>query len=109
MSTEATLYAATGPASSVTGAKTAARPGIEETHVRSRPTDGQTACVTTGFWPWRTACGHHASDQTKICGSVPLPIQSRPKCETTGRPKQRNEVAAYTASAAPLERLRASA
>src|SRR2546423_200847 len=109
MSTEAALYAATGSARTVIGAKTAASPGIEETQVRSRPAGGHTACVTTGFWPWRTACGHHASDQTKICGSVPLPIQSRPKRDTTGRPKQRNEIAVYAARAAPLERFRASA
>src|ERR671936_383186 len=87
----AALYDATGPESRVTGAKNAARAGTEETQVRSRPTGGQTACVTMGFSPWRTACGHQASDQTKICGSLPLPIQSRPKPETTGTPKKRNE------------------
>src|SRR6185437_5215532 len=84
---EATLYAATGPAASVTGAKTTASAGIEETHVRSRPPGGQTAWVTTGFCQCRTACGHQASDQTKICGSPPLPIQSLPKCDATGSPK----------------------
>src|SRR5262249_49746204 len=104
------LYEATAPALSVTGASAAASAGTEEAHVRSRPTGGQTACVTTGFCQWRTACGHQASDQTKICGSAPVPIQSCPKRETTGSPKSPNETATYAASAPQaLRALRASA
>ena len=47
----------------------------------------KTACVTIGFCQWRIASGHQPSDQTKICGSGPLPIQSRPGCAATGTPK----------------------
>ena len=65
------LYASTGPPSSVTGAASSARPGIDVVHARFAPCGHHSACVTNGFVPWRTACGHHANIHTKSSGSRP--------------------------------------
>src|SRR5262249_61580294 len=80
------LYEATAPALSVTGASAAASAGTEEAHVRSRPTGGQTACVTTGLCQWGAACGPPAGDQTKIYGAGPPAVPARPQSQTTGGP-----------------------
>src|SRR6185437_14351643 len=91
ISTAATLYATAGPASTVSGVSTSESAGIVVAHARLNPSGAQIAWVTKGFTPSPTAWGHQATDQTKICGSVPRPTSVRPGWESTRRPKYRNE------------------
>ncbi len=73
MSTAATSYDVTGPATTVSGAKSNASPGIVVVQARLTPVGAQTARVTNGFRPCAIACGHHANAQMKTCGSAPMP------------------------------------
>ena len=54
------------------------------------------ACVTSGSMPLEIACGHQASDQTKISLSPPTPTSHEPRARATARPSSRNEAAPYT-------------
>ena len=58
------------------------------------------ACVTRGSIPLEMACGHQASDHTKISLSPPTPTSHEPRARATARPSSRNEAAPYTARAA---------
>jgi len=68
MRTAATLYDATGPTASVSGENSNARPGTVVVQARLTPSGAQTACVTNGFSPCRSACGHQANAQMKTLG-----------------------------------------
>ena len=81
------LNVATGPTRSVSGVMMKASPGNVVVHARLKPEGAQIASVTSGFEPWRSACGHQANDQMSTSGSRMWPTKLLAGCDATTRPK----------------------
>src|SRR3954464_5474903 len=86
----ATLYAATGPASHVTGATASATGGSVFAQARLTPCGAQITGAPIGLLPWKPACGHHAKDQIGIWGSSKTPVYCAPGSTKSRRPKKRS-------------------